>query len=218
GHPTRDPAPVSQLAAGRAAGSGREPGAPADARAGRVGHAGPVHARALWGGIRGRARTGRADGTPRRGPLAVAGSPRRDRPGGGVPERRLAVSTLTRQPAHGREGWAEPAARGSAPRWMPPAWAITAACGLLYVIAAPPSRDLAAASYRSDLFAHAGFTLWDNAWYGGHHLLAYSVLAPARGALLGPQLLAALSMTAATALFTALIAGRFPARATSIAA
>src|SRR4029077_9585310 len=143
GHPTRDPAPVSQLAAGRAAGSGREPGAPADARAGRVGHAGPVHARALWGGIRGRARTGRADGPPRRGPLAVAGSPRRDRPGGGVPERRLAVSTLTRQPAHGREGWAEPAARGSAPRWMPPAWAITAACGLLYVIAAPPSRDLA---------------------------------------------------------------------------
>ena len=47
----------------------------------------------------------------------------------------------------------------------------------------------------------AGLSLWDNAWYGGHHLLAYSVLAPALGALLGPRLLAAASMTVATALF-----------------
>ena len=55
--------------------------------------------------------------------------------------------------------------------------------------------DLAAAGYRSDLFARVGFTLWDNGWYGGHHLLAYSLLAPALGALIGPQPLAALSMT-----------------------
>jgi hypothetical protein len=128
------------------------------------------------------------------------------------------VSTLTRQPATLPDGWARPSARGGRSRRLPPAWSITAVCALAYVIAAPPSRDLAAASYRSDLFAHAGFTLWDNAWYGGHHLLAYSALAPGLGALLGPQLLAALSMTAATALFTALIAGRFPARATKIAA
>jgi hypothetical protein len=98
-----------------------------------------------------------------------------------------------------------------------PAWAITAAFGLLYVILAPPSTDLAAAGYRSELFARVGFTLWDNGWYGGHHLLAYSVLAPALGALLGPQLLAALSMTLATALFARLIDGAFPARATRIA-
>jgi hypothetical protein len=129
------------------------------------------------------------------------------------------VSTLTRQPATRPDSWAaQPSVRGGQARWLPPAWTITAVCALAYVIAAPPSRDLAAASYRSDLFAHAGFTLWDNAWYGGHHLLAYSALAPGLGALLGPQLLAALSMTAATALFTALIAGRFPARATTIAA
>jgi len=101
---------------------------------------------------------------------------------------------------------------------LPPAWTITAALGLIYVIAAPPSSDLAAAGYRSDLFARAGFTLWDNSWYGGHHLPAYSMLAPALGALLGPQLLGALSMTIATALFAALIDGRFPARATRIAA
>jgi hypothetical protein len=102
--------------------------------------------------------------------------------------------------------------------WPPPAWMITAALGLAYVILAPPSSDLAAAGYRSDLFARVGFTLWDNSWYGGHHLLAYSLLAPALGAAIGPQLLAALSMTAAAALFAALIEGRFPARATRIAA
>jgi hypothetical protein len=98
-----------------------------------------------------------------------------------------------------------------------PAWAITAVLGLAYVIAAPPSTDLAAAAYRSDLFARTGLILWDNGWYGGHHLLAYSLLAPALGALVGPQLLAALSMTIATALFTALIEGRFSARATRVA-
>jgi len=86
------------------------------------------------------------------------------------------------------------------------------------VIAAPPSSDLAAAAYRSDLFSRVGLSLWDNSWYGGHHLLAYSLLAPALGALIGPQLLAALSMTALAALFAALIDGRFPAPAVRLAA
>jgi hypothetical protein len=94
-----------------------------------------------------------------------------------------------------------------------PAWTITAAFAVAYLIAAPPSADLAAASYRSYLFGRDGFTLWDNAWYGGHHLPAYSVLAPALGWLIGPQLLAALSMTVASALFAMLIDGRFPRRA-----
>jgi hypothetical protein len=98
-----------------------------------------------------------------------------------------------------------------------PAWAFTAAFALLYAIVAPLSTDLAAAGYRADLFSRAGFTLWDNGWYGGHHLLAYSVLAPALSALLSPQVLAALSVTAAVALFTALIDGCFSARATRIA-
>ena len=103
-----------------------------------------------------------------------------------------------------------------------PTWALATALaavlGLAYVIVAPPSTDLAAAAYRSDLFSRVGFTLWDNSWYGGHHLPAYSVLAPALGAWLGPQLLAALSAVAASALFALLIDGHFPARATRIAA
>ncbi len=99
-----------------------------------------------------------------------------------------------------------------------PAWAITATFALAYVIAAPPSTDLAAATYRSNLFSRVGFTIWDNSWYGGHHLPAYSILAPALGAWIGPQLLAALSMVAATALFALLIDGRLPARAARVAA
>jgi len=93
---------------------------------------------------------------------------------------------------------------------LPPGWVITAVCAVAYLIAAPPSADLAAASYRSNLFSRVGFTLWDNSWYGGHHLPAYSLLSPALGALLGTHLLAALSVTAATALFGALLAGQFP--------
>jgi hypothetical protein len=101
---------------------------------------------------------------------------------------------------------------------LPPAWTIAAALAVVYLILAPTSPDLAAASYRSGLFSSAGFTLWDNSWYGGHHLLAYSVLAPAVGALIGPRLLAALSMVIATALFACVIDGWAPTRATRIAA
>ncbi len=108
-------------------------------------------------------------------------------------------------------------ARAAVGRVAFPAWAITAAFALVYVIVAPLSTDLAAAGYRSDLFSRAGFTLWDDGWYGGHHVLAYSVLAPALGALLSPQLLAALSVTASTALFAALIDGCFAPRAARIA-
>jgi hypothetical protein len=108
-------------------------------------------------------------------------------------------------------------AQDERPVRLPPAWTVAAALAVGYLILAPSSGDLAAASYRSDLLARAGFTLWDNSWYGGHHLLAYSLLAPALGALIGAQLLAALSIVLASALFARLIEGRFPARATWLA-
>jgi hypothetical protein len=110
------------------------------------------------------------------------------------------------------------ASDGTGKTRLPPAWTLTAVLAVVYVIVAPQSPDLAAASYRSSLFSSAGFTLWDNSWYGGHHLLAYSVLAPALGALIGPQPLAAISMVTATALFARLIDGRFPPGATRLAA
>ena len=81
----------------------------------------------------------------------------------------------------------------------------------VYLAAAPTSEDLAAATFRADLFAEHGFALWNNDWYSGHYLLSYSVVYPPLGALLGPRLTAALAVVAAVALFAILARRRFGA-------
>lgn len=91
---------------------------------------------------------------------------------------------------------------------------------LLYPILAPPAADLAAATYRSDLFARAGFTTWDTGWYAahGHYLPGYSLLSPALGSWLSVRVLLASSAVAASALF-ALVADRaFGTRAARVSA
>jgi hypothetical protein len=87
-----------------------------------------------------------------------------------------------------------------------------------YLIVQPPSGDLAAATYRSELFARVGLTLWDNGWYGGHYLPGYSLLAPALGALLGNRLLLALATVAAAGLFGLIVQRAFPPGGARIAA
>ncbi len=89
---------------------------------------------------------------------------------------------------------------------------------LVYLISAPPSADLAAATYRSDLFGRVGLSLWDNGWYAGHHLPGYSLLSPALGALLGSRLLLVLSAVLAAGLFGTLAARHLPGRAGMAAA
>jgi len=79
----------------------------------------------------------------------------------------------------------------------------------VYLIWGPSSQDLAAATFRADLFADHGFAIWNNAWYSGHYLLSYSVLYPPLGALLGPRLTGALAVIVAAALFAALARRRF---------
>lgn len=74
-----------------------------------------------------------------------------------------------------------------------------------YLLMAPPSADLAAALYRSELLARHGFTLWDGQWYAGHHTPAYSVLFPPLAWLVGVRVLAALSVIAAAGLFAVLL-------------
>jgi hypothetical protein len=107
--------------------------------------------------------------------------------------------------------------------WFRKPWAIASMVAVplaaVYLIVAPPAADLAAATYRSDLFARVGFTTWDTGWYAAHGywLPAYSLLSPALGALLGVRLLPALSALAASVLF-ALIAERvFGAAAARVA-
>ena len=82
-----------------------------------------------------------------------------------------------------------------------PAWFVAALLAVAYLIIDPPSADLAAQVYRSNFFAHHGFALWDDSWYGGHHMPGYSVLFPPLGALLGPRLVGALSAIASAFLF-----------------
>jgi hypothetical protein len=83
------------------------------------------------------------------------------------------------------------------------ALALAIPLAIAYLIWMPPAADLAAATYRSDLFARVGYTLRDNGWYAvhGHYLLGYSLLSPALGALLGVRVLMAVSVLVACALF-----------------
>ena len=98
------------------------------------------------------------------------------------------------------------------------ALAVSAPLAVLYLILDPPSGDLAAATYRSDLFARVGLTLWDNGWYGGHYLPGYSLLAPALGALVGNRLLLALCTVAAAGLFGLIAQRTFSAGGARLAA
>jgi hypothetical protein len=90
------------------------------------------------------------------------------------------------------------------------AWVLAAVLAGAYLVVEPPSADLAAQLYRTELFEREGFAIWDNAWYAGHHLPGYSVLFPPLAALLGARLAGALAAVAAAVLFEKLVKDRFP--------
>jgi hypothetical protein len=95
------------------------------------------------------------------------------------------------------------------PRPVVASTVLAAVLAAVYLVWAPPSQDLAAATFRADLFAEHGFAFWNDHWYSGHYLFAYSVLYPALGALLGERVVAALAVVAAATLFAALAERRF---------
>ncbi len=88
---------------------------------------------------------------------------------------------------------------------------VASAIALVYLVWQPPSTDLAAATYRSGLFSREGLAVYDTAWYGGHHMPAYSVLFPPLGAWLGLQLVGALSVVAGSWAFALLVRHRVAA-------
>ena len=92
-----------------------------------------------------------------------------------------------------------------------PSWALAASLSLAYLALQPKTADLAAQLYRTGLFEREGFSLWDNAWYSGHHVPGYSLLFPPLAAALDPRLAAALAAVAATALFERLSGNRLAA-------
>jgi hypothetical protein len=84
---------------------------------------------------------------------------------------------------------------------------------IAYLVLEPSSVDLAAQTFRADLFESDGPLLWSNYWYGGHYLLTYSVLFPPLGALLGPRVVGAVAVVATAVFFAALARHRYGERA-----
>ena len=100
--------------------------------------------------------------------------------------------------------------------WMV-ALAVSVPLTFAYLVLDLSSGDLAAATYRGDLFARFGFTVWDSGWYDGHYLPGYSLLAPALGALMGERELLALCAIASVVLFGLLAQRTFQDTAARVA-
>ncbi|MDX6610636.1 MAG: hypothetical protein QOF85_2561 [Solirubrobacterales bacterium] len=77
----------------------------------------------------------------------------------------------------------------------------------------PQVGDLAAQVFRAELFQHAGLSIWNGSWYGGHYTLTYSFLFPPLASLLGVQLVGVLSVVASSFFFDRLVRDRWGAPA-----
>jgi hypothetical protein len=84
----------------------------------------------------------------------------------------------------------------------------------VWLVWSPRSGDLAAQAYRVHLFELNGFSLWDDNWYAGHYLPAYSLLVPALASLIGLHWVGVAAVIVSTYSFSRLAAMRFGARAT----
>ena len=89
---------------------------------------------------------------------------------------------------------------------------LTAGIAVAWIAIEPHTVDMAAHTYRADLFGREGFTLWNGNWYAGHHTPAYSTLFPPLAWLVGPWLAGAAAVVAAAAVFEPLARGRWGAR------
>src|SRR4051794_3829433 len=79
-----------------------------------------------------------------------------------------------------------------------------------YLIASPATADMAAHTYRAWLFQQQGLTVWNAQWYGGHHVLGYSLLFAPLAAAIGPAKVGVLAAIAAVAIFTPLARASAP--------
>jgi hypothetical protein len=78
--------------------------------------------------------------------------------------------------------------------------------------------DWPAQLYRVELFQRAGFTVWNNNWYGGHPTLGYSILYPPLGAIAGIEALAIASCAVAAWWFARLAGDWLEPRSARVAA
>ncbi len=106
-----------------------------------------------------------------------------------------------------------PAMRALAQRADVQAAVVAGAAAFVWLLAAPRTPDLAAQSYRVGIFERYGFAIWDNGWYAGHHLPAYSLLFPPLAAAVGMRVAAALGAVLAAYCFARLAEAHFGAQA-----
>src|ERR687891_2050433 len=96
--------------------------------------------------------------------------------------------------------------------WVP-AVALSVAFTALVLAWDPHVRDLAAQTFRTELFERGGFAIWNGSWYGGHYTLTYSVLFPPLAALIGPMLVGGLAVVASAYLFDRIVREQWGERA-----
>jgi hypothetical protein len=87
-----------------------------------------------------------------------------------------------------------------------------ALAGVVYLVVMPPTADMAAHAFRAWLFDTEGMTVWNAQWYGGHHVLGYSMLFAPLAAWPGPAWVGVLAALAAIAAFVPIAWAAAPSR------
>ena len=87
--------------------------------------------------------------------------------------------------------------------------ALAVALALVAIVTHAQGVDVAAATYRIELFARSGMTLWDSQWYGGHWTFNYSVIFAPIGWVAGIPLMEIVCVAVAAWAFDRLAVARF---------
>ena len=93
-----------------------------------------------------------------------------------------------------------------------------ALASIAYLAIQPATADMAAHAFRAWLFDTEGMTVWNAQWYGGHHVLGYSMLFAPLAAWPGPAWVGAIGAVAATAAFVPLARAAAPTPAAAAGA
>jgi hypothetical protein len=86
---------------------------------------------------------------------------------------------------------------------------LAAGLTVIVVLTGAQGVDWAAATYRVELFARSGLTVWDSQWYGGHWTFDYSVLFAPVGWIAGIPVMDVVCVALAAFAFDRLAVGRF---------
>ena len=89
----------------------------------------------------------------------------------------------------------------------PSIWPLVVAgfLSVAYLAITPMTADHGAQVFRVGLFESSGPVIWNNYWFGGHHLPGYSVLSPAIGSWIGFRIMGVLSVLGSVLLFSLIV-------------